>query len=70
QIIPVIIGPDDQTMAQAARLQEQGFDVRGIRPPTVPRNTARLRVSVTGNVDCADITALFEAISRQASETK
>ncbi|MGB0900142.1 8-amino-7-oxononanoate synthase [Halocynthiibacter sp.] len=70
QIIPVIIGLDDQTMAQAARLQEQGFDVRGIRPPTVPRNTARLRVSVTGNVDCADITALFEAISRQKPETK
>lgn len=65
QIIPVIIGADKPTMARAEALQQAGFDVRGIRPPTVPRNTSRLRVSITGNVTHAEITSLFEHIARQ-----
>ena len=36
QILPVIIGEDGATMAMASALQGAGFDVRGIRPPTVP----------------------------------
>ncbi|WP_166418640.1 8-amino-7-oxononanoate synthase [Cochlodiniinecator piscidefendens] len=68
QIIPVIIGRDDQTMARAEALQARGFDVRGIRPPTVPRGTARLRISLTGSVTNPDITALFEAIAQYHSE--
>lgn len=70
QIIPVILGDDATTMAVAAALQAQGFDVRGIRPPTVPRGTSRLRISITGNVSNADITALFKTIvllQRQAA---
>jgi 8-amino-7-oxononanoate synthase len=65
QIMPVIIGTDGPTMARAADLQARGFDVRGIRPPTVPRGTSRLRISITGNVTKDDITSLFEAIARQ-----
>lgn len=65
QIIPVIIGADKPTMARGEALQQAGFDVRGIRPPTVPRNTSRLRVSITGNVTHAEITSLFEHIARQ-----
>ena len=68
QIIPVILGDEAQTMAMASTLQAQGFDVRGIRPPTVPRGTSRLRVSVTGNVTNADITALFETLAQHQSE--
>ena len=45
-IIPVVIGSADQALFVAERLQARGFDVRAIRPPTVPVNTARLRVSV------------------------
>lgn len=69
QIIPVIIGEDAPTMHIATGLQAQGFDVRGIRPPTVPKGTSRLRISITGNVSNADITALFEALThhRQAA---
>ena len=62
QIVPVIIGDDAETMRIAAILQERGFDVRGIRPPTVPSGTARLRISLTLNVDEAAIAALAEAI--------
>lgn len=64
QIIPVLLGDEARTMTMATALQKQGFDVRGIRPPTVPRGTSRLRISVTGNVSHLDISALFDAISQ------
>jgi len=63
QIIPVILGEDARTMTVAAALQERGFDVRGIRPPTVPAGTARLRVSLTLNVDESMVAALADAIA-------
>jgi 8-amino-7-oxononanoate synthase len=62
QILPIIIGDDARTMQVAATLQAAGFDVRGIRPPTVPRGTSRLRVSLTLNVDEAIIAALGELL--------
>ncbi len=58
QILPVIIGDDAATMAIAAALQAEGLDVRGIRPPTVPPGTSRLRVAITLNVAEDDIAAL------------
>lgn len=66
QIVPVIIGDDGRTMATAAALQSQGFDVRGIRPPTVPAGTSRLRVSLTLNVGTEDITALSNTLKALA----
>jgi len=62
QLLPIVIGDDARTMRAAAALQEAGFDVRGIRPPTVPRGTSRLRISLTLNVDEATIAALGEAL--------
>lgn len=50
QILPLVIGDDAETMRAADALQAGGFDVRGIRPPTVPRGTSRLRLSLTLNV--------------------
>jgi 8-amino-7-oxononanoate synthase len=46
QIIPIIIGTSEKAVEVANKLQSEGFDVRAIRPPTVPLNTARLRVSL------------------------
>ena len=45
QIIPVIVGEEQPCMDLAARLLESGFYVQGIRPPTVPPGTSRLRVT-------------------------
>ena len=63
QIMPVILGDDARTMAVAGALQERGFDVRGIRPPTVPAGTSRLRISLTLNVDEATVAQLADTIS-------
>lgn len=63
QIIPIIIGDDERTMEIARHLQDGGFDVRGIRPPSVPRGTSRLRVSMTLNVSEADVKAFFGALA-------
>ena len=62
QIIPVILGDDTRAMRVAAMLQDEGYDVRGIRPPTVPAGTSRLRISVTLNAGEADIRGLGEAL--------
>ncbi len=51
QIIPVILGTDEAALRAAQGLQAAGFDVRAIRPPTVPENTARLRISLNCDLE-------------------
>lgn len=65
QIIPLIIGADKPTMNIAKRMQARGFDIRGIRPPTVPRGTARLRISITLNSSPSDINQMFSALAEE-----
>ncbi|WP_448658855.1 8-amino-7-oxononanoate synthase [Sphingomonas sp. CJ99] len=62
QIIPVILGDDGRVMQVAALLQAAGFDVRGIRPPTIPMGTARLRLSLTLNISAGDLGGLAAAL--------
>jgi 8-amino-7-oxononanoate synthase len=62
QILPLIVGDPHRTMKLAAGLREAGFDVRGIRPPTVSDGTSRLRISITLNVDRAAVAALAAAL--------
>src|SRR5262249_4710686 len=47
QIVPVILGDNARALDCAAKLREMGFVIRAIRPPTVPRGTARLRLSLS-----------------------
>ena len=65
QILPVVIGDDKRTMALASAMQARGYDIRGIRPPTVPRGTSRLRLSITLNTGAEVITAMFEDLARE-----
>jgi 8-amino-7-oxononanoate synthase len=53
-IIPIVLGDNDRALLAAAELQARGFDVRAIRPPSVPPRTARLRISV--NLSLSDET--------------
>ncbi|MFC3579469.1 8-amino-7-oxononanoate synthase [Sphingomonas hylomeconis] len=62
QIMPLVLGDDARTMRVASALQAAGFDVRGVRPPTVPAGTSRLRLSLTLNVGTAEIDALAVAL--------
>jgi 8-amino-7-oxononanoate synthase len=64
QIVPIIIGGDDAAVALASALQAEGFDIRAIRPPTVPEGTARLRLSLRVGVTTDQLTAFAEALTR------
>lgn len=61
-IMPLVIGEDARAMKIAGSLQAHGFDIRGIRPPTVPAGTARLRISITLNTDEEAIAALADTL--------
>jgi 8-amino-7-oxononanoate synthase len=65
QIIPVIVGAAARAMALAAAMRERGFDLRGIRPPTVPEGTSRLRISLTLNVDQPACDAMVDALAEE-----
>ena len=69
-IVPVLIGDNAAAVAVADAMQADGFDVRAIRPPSVPAGTARLRISVnvnlTGDVIERFVTSLAGRVSRPA----
>jgi 8-amino-7-oxononanoate synthase len=64
QILPVILRTDQAALAAAAALRANGFDVRAIRPPTVPEGTARLRISISLHVDAPTIERLFDTLTQ------
>lgn len=47
QIIPIMVGDDKQTLELAAGLKDAGFLATAIRPPTVPRGSARIRITLS-----------------------
>ena len=61
-IIPIIIGDEMKTLAAAEKLKEQGILVAAIRPPTVPANTSRLRISLSVKHTEADLLRLKTAL--------
>jgi len=62
-IQPLLIGGSEQVLAVSKRLFEKGFWVGGIRPPTVPANTGRLRISLSANHQAEHIDALLSALA-------
>jgi 8-amino-7-oxononanoate synthase len=62
-IVPVIIGEARAALAASKFLEEEGFLVTAIRPPTVPQGTARLRFTFTAAHEDADIDRLAAAVS-------
>lgn len=63
-IQPVIIGANDEALAVAARLHEQGLWVPAIRPPTVAPGTSRLRVTLCATHTEDDVAQLAAALNQ------
>jgi 8-amino-7-oxononanoate synthase len=62
QIIPVIVGSNDDALAASQFLREQGFAIRAIRPPTVSVGRARLRLSLTARIPLNELERLRECL--------
>jgi 7-keto-8-aminopelargonate synthetase-like enzyme len=62
-IIPLILGGNRRTLDWSRELWARGFWVHPIRPPTVPENTSRLRITVTAGHTREDIQTLCAAIA-------
>lgn len=68
QILPVMIGDNQRAVDLAGRMQADGFDLRAIRPPTVPEGTARLRITVTLNTTTQQIEQMFSRLAAVMAE--
>lgn len=65
QIVPVLIGDSERSVKTAENLQAKNFDVRAIRPPTVPENTSRLRLSLNVNLTEEILEDFVAALARE-----
>jgi 8-amino-7-oxononanoate synthase len=63
-IQPIVIGANQATLNAATALREQGLWVAAIRPPTVPANSARLRVTLSAAHTSAQVAQLAQAINQ------
>ncbi len=62
-IVPVLIGDNRKTVAAAERMQELGYLIFPVRPPTVPEGTSRFRLSLTADMQWSDIEHLADEIA-------
>ncbi len=63
QIVPILVGGADETMEFSRQLLESGVFVQGIRPPTVPAGSCRLRCTLTATHTEEDIEEAVALIS-------
>jgi glycine C-acetyltransferase/8-amino-7-oxononanoate synthase len=70
QIVPVLIGAPEPTMAITRRLLMDGVFLQGIRPPTVPEGTCRLRATVMATHDPRELERAADAIIARCREER
>jgi 8-amino-7-oxononanoate synthase len=63
-IQPIIVGEEQRALAISSALRAAGFWVTAIRPPTVPRGSARLRVTLSSAHTDFEVDALVDALAR------
>lgn len=64
QIVPIILGADEKAVAAAKQLQNQGYDIRPVRPPTVPEGSARLRLSLNAGLGTETLNAFLDDLEK------
>ncbi|HBO38762.1 MAG TPA: 8-amino-7-oxononanoate synthase, partial [Pasteurellaceae bacterium] len=62
-IVPYILGDNRQTLTMARNLQQQGYYCLPIRPPTVPKGTSRIRLSLTADMTADELNAFIDCLS-------
>lgn len=68
-IQPVLIGSNEQALKYSLALEKMGILITAIRPPTVPRGTARLRVTLSAEHSEQDIDQLLNAFEQTGMAT-
>ena len=63
QILPIILGEEDRAVRFAGLLQDAGFGIRAIRPPSVPRGTSRLRISLNAKLSAELLYRFVDAVA-------
>ena len=66
QIVPVIVGQNARAVALGERLLAQGYLALPVRPPTVPVGEARMRLSLSANMQPQDLAGLPELLGEGA----
>ena len=66
-IIPWMVGDSDKALQLSSQLRDKGFLVPAIRYPTVPRHTARLRITMSSCHDTESIQALASCLQQKCS---
>jgi 7-keto-8-aminopelargonate synthetase-like enzyme len=69
-IVPVILGGNQPTMEACERLLERGFFAQGIRHPSVPEGSARLRLTPMATHREEEISALATAVAEEVSRSR
>jgi len=67
QIVPVIVGEAERTLALSGALASEGMLAAAIRPPTVPAGTSRLRIVLRATHEAEDIDRLADTLARRLS---
>lgn len=69
-IISIIIGENNATTKLSEVLKQKGYLAYSIKEPTVPKNTARLRISLRANMDEAELKTFFLILKEEISKVK
>ncbi len=69
-ITTILLGDNNRALAYQKKLAERGFHVSAIRPPTVPPNTARLRITLSAAHTADEIDALCTALHEIKQDDK
>ncbi len=69
-IVPVMIGEADKAVSVAEKSCSQGYWVKAVRPPTVPPNTSRLRLSINASMTWDQLQPLPQLLAEALKDFK